>query len=276
MQYRIVFHSHVFVHKAHAVFFRLSEPRKALIMVDHTLIGMQFFREPCFSGGAVYLQFAGDFETFAPVFLVLVHLAGQSHAGSWGRCEQEFRLAWCETETALVVEDCGAGLIFAFLVEFRYAYSHGLGMFCVPAQGDDGILRPAAVGHDHGERGLCGYPVPFGLHIGCDPVEHEPMCSRDRTYRTASCRCQSERPSALWRRSSSRSLSGLSLRLCVSTISSVSSSVFRRFLSSCCRHLWFWGRWRVSLSRWEFPSSWSSGFFYSFPFAPFPMSGGFS
>lgn len=35
MKYRILFHSHVFVHKAHAVFFRLSEPRKVLIMADY-------------------------------------------------------------------------------------------------------------------------------------------------------------------------------------------------------------------------------------------------
>lgn len=48
MKYRILFHSHVFVHKAHAVFFRLSEPRKVLIMADYPLIGMQFFRGPCF------------------------------------------------------------------------------------------------------------------------------------------------------------------------------------------------------------------------------------
>lgn len=35
MQYRILFHFHVFVHEAHAVSFRLSEPRKVLIMADY-------------------------------------------------------------------------------------------------------------------------------------------------------------------------------------------------------------------------------------------------
>ena len=59
MKYRILFYSHVFVHKAHAVFFRLSEPRKVLIMADYPLIGMQFFRGPCFSRSAVHRQIAG-------------------------------------------------------------------------------------------------------------------------------------------------------------------------------------------------------------------------
>ncbi len=100
MKYRILFHSHVFVHKAHAVFFRLSEPRKVLIMADYPLIGMQFFRGPCFSRSAVHRQIAGDFETFAPVFLALVRLAGQDHAGSRGDREQEFRLTWSKTESS--------------------------------------------------------------------------------------------------------------------------------------------------------------------------------
>ena len=111
MKYRILFHSHVFVHKAHAVFFRLSEPRKVLIMADYPLIGMQFFRGPCFSRSAVHRQIAGDFETFAPVFLALVRLAGQDHAGSRGDREQEFRLTWSKTEASLIVEDRGTSLV---------------------------------------------------------------------------------------------------------------------------------------------------------------------
>lgn len=119
MKYRILFHSHVFVHKAHAVFFRLSEPRKVLIMANYPLIGMQFFRGPCFSRSAVHRQIAGDFETFAPVFLALVRLAGQDHAGSRGDREQEFRLTWSKTEASLIVEDRGTSLVSSFPVEFR-------------------------------------------------------------------------------------------------------------------------------------------------------------
>jgi len=124
MKYRILFHSHVFVHKAHAVFFRLSEPRKVLIMADYPLIGMQFFRGPCFSRSAVHRQIAGDFETFAPVFLALVRLAGQDHAGSRGDREQEFRLTWSKTEASLIVEDRGTSLVSSFPVEIpAYIFS---------------------------------------------------------------------------------------------------------------------------------------------------------
>ena len=174
MKYRILFHSHVFVHKAHAVFFRLSEPRKVLIMADYPLIGMQFFRGPCFSRSAVHRQIAGDFETFAPVFLALVRLAGQDHAGSRGDREQEFRLTWSKTEASLIVEDRGTSLVSSFPVEFRHTYSHAFSMFRIPAQGNDGVLRPTAVGQNHRECGLSGHDIRLDSHIGFHPVEHEP------------------------------------------------------------------------------------------------------
>lgn len=84
-------------------------------MADYPLIGMQFFRGPCFSRSAVHRQIAGDFETFAPVFLALVRLAGQDHAGSRGDREQEFRLTWSKTEASLSLRTAEPALYPPFL-----------------------------------------------------------------------------------------------------------------------------------------------------------------
>lgn len=274
MKYRILFHSHVFVHKAHAVFFRLSEPRKVLIMADYPLIGMQFFRGPCFSRSAVHRQIAGDFETFAPVFLALVRLAGQDHAGSRGDREQEFRLTWSKTEASLIVEDRGTSLVSSFPVEFRHTYSHAFSMFRIPAQGNDGVLRPTAVGQNHRECGLSGHDIRLDSHIGFHPVEHEPcivwagpvklpVANDDliaRQHYGDDC---------------SHVRTGLSPPSRISTVSSTPSSGFRRCSSPYRRDSSLWIRRRVPFPRWSSFSSGVSVFFGPFSFIPFPYSGGF-
>ena len=162
------------VHKRHAGILSSVEAGQVLVVVDNPPFRFHFCRLERPAGGAVHRQSASEFESIASVFDGPVRPSGPSCFGPWGHYEQQSGLPRREAETAPVVEDRGAFPVFALPVEFRDAYRHVLGFLGIPAQGYDGILRPAAVGHDHGERGLGGYPVLFNRRIGCDPVEHEP------------------------------------------------------------------------------------------------------
>ena len=143
-------------------------------MADYPLIGMQFFRGPCFPE-ALYtvrlpvtsklsLRYSSPLSVW-PVRITLVR---------GGDREQEFRLTWSKTEASLIVEDRGTSLVSSFPVEFRHTYSHAFSMFRIPAQGNDGVLRPTAVGQNHRECGLSGHDIRLDSHIGFHPVEHEP------------------------------------------------------------------------------------------------------
>lgn len=173
MKYRILFHSHVFVHKAHAVFFRLSEPRKVLIMADYPLIGMQFFRGPCFSRSAVHRQIAGDFElslryssplSVWPVRITLVRGATANRSFDSPGARPKLPLSLRTAEPALYPPFLSnSGIHILMLSACFVSLLREMTVSSVLPL----LARTIA-------NVLSGHDIRLDSHIGFHPVEHEP------------------------------------------------------------------------------------------------------